>query len=279
MIAEARSAEARSDRAALSNRAALSAPGRRVGALYPKLRPGPRSCAGEGVESNQRARLYGAMIELVAARGYTASTVAELCALAGVSKRTLYERFPGGKEECFIATYDIVVRSAQARILAAARRGPEAFSGARPPARPPAGPLKRLRAVVQAFAHEVAVYPNAARLVVVEARDAGPVALARVEATRRLAERVIASSLRQCAEAPPLSSLAVRGIAGEGARLTHARLLDGRVAELAGELSDLCVAVTASLLRAPGGYRHGRSARLAGVPGEKPLLALERVGD
>jgi AcrR family transcriptional regulator len=245
MISEARSTEARSDRAA------LFVPGRRAGALYPKLRPGPRSCAGEGIESNQRARLYGAMIELVAARGYAASTVAELCALAGVSKRTLYERFPGGKEECFIATYDIIVRSAQTRILAAARCGPNVLAHA--------GPLKRLCAVVQAFAHEVAAHPNAARLVV-EARDAGPVALARIEGTRRLAERVIASSLRETPDAPPLSSLAVKGIAGEGARLTLARLLDGRVAELAGELSDLCVVVAMSR------WDHRTATRMADVP-------------
>jgi hypothetical protein len=51
------------------------------------------------------------MIEMVATRGYEASTVVELCALAGVSKRTLYERFPGGRQECFLATYDIVVRT------------------------------------------------------------------------------------------------------------------------------------------------------------------------
>lgn len=260
---------------AARERGVADAAPRRKRALYPKLHPGPHPSTEESVASNQRARLYGAMIELVAARGYTASTVAELCALAGVSKRTLYERFPGGKEECFIATYDIIVRSAQTRILAAARRGPEVFRGARPPA----APLKRLRAVVQAFAHEVVAYPNAARLVVVEAREAGPVALARVEGTRRLAERVIASSLRESPEARSLSSLAVKGIAGEGARLTHARLLDGRVAELAGELSDLCIAVTVSLLRAPGDDPHGRSARLAGVSGEKPLLALERAGD
>jgi AcrR family transcriptional regulator len=80
-------------------------------ASYPKLRPGPPGSAQESVASNQRARLYGAMTEVVATRGYEASTVGELCALAGVSKRTLYERFPGGKQECFLATYDIVARA------------------------------------------------------------------------------------------------------------------------------------------------------------------------
>jgi AcrR family transcriptional regulator len=80
-------------------------------ALYPKLRPGAPKPAQESVASNQRARLYGAMIEMLATRGYEASIVVESCALAGVSKRTLYERFPGGKQECSLATCDIVVRA------------------------------------------------------------------------------------------------------------------------------------------------------------------------
>ncbi len=124
---------------AARDRGVVSVPRRRVGALYPKLRPGPHSFERESVASNQRARLYGAMIELVAARGYEASTVAELCALAGVSKRTLYERFPGGKEQCFLATYDIVVRRAGMHILTAGRCALDGVVGA--------GPLERLRAL------------------------------------------------------------------------------------------------------------------------------------
>jgi AcrR family transcriptional regulator len=217
---------------------AMSAPRHRPRALYPKLRPGPHASAQESVYSNQRARMYGAMIELVAARGYAASTVGELCALAGVSKRTLYERFPGGKQECFVATYDIIVHSAQTRILAAARRGPEVLAHA--------GRLNRLRAVVQAFGHEVAAHPNAARLVLVEAREAGQVATARAERARWLVERVIAASLLDSPDSSAPSPHAVKWIAAEGARVAHARLLDGRVAELTGELSDLCVAVAAS---------------------------------
>jgi AcrR family transcriptional regulator len=220
-----------------SDHALLSVPRRRSGALYPKLRPGPHGSAQESVASNQRARLYGAMIDLVGTRGYEASTVAELCSLAGVSKRTLYERFPGGKQQCFLATYDIVVRRAEMRILAAGRCGLDVLAG---PDR-----LERLRAVVEAFTYEVAAYPNASRLVLVEAFDAGPAALARTERVRRLVERVISWSLRENPDAPAPSLLMVRGLVADGARVARARLLAGRAAELAllaGELSDLCCA-------------------------------------
>jgi AcrR family transcriptional regulator len=126
---------------------------RRAGALYPRQRPGPHSVAPESVASNQRARLYGAMIELVAGCGYEASTVAELCGLAGVSKRTLYERFPGGKQQCFLATYDIIVHRAETHILGTGRRELDAVFGARP--------LQRLSVLVETVAKEVAAYPNA----------------------------------------------------------------------------------------------------------------------
>ena len=135
-------------------------------ALYPKLRPGPHGSRGESVESNQRARLYGVMIELVANHGYEASTVSELCALAGVSKRTLYGRFPGGKQECFLATYDIVVRRAELQVLAAGGRAAGVSHGAPCP--------ERLHVIVAAFAHEVATYPNAARLALVDPPPRSP---------------------------------------------------------------------------------------------------------
>lgn len=62
------------------------------GPLYRQLRPRPHGLGKDEVEQNQRARLCGATIEAVAARGYDATGVAELSRLAGVSKRTFYEQ-------------------------------------------------------------------------------------------------------------------------------------------------------------------------------------------
>jgi AcrR family transcriptional regulator len=241
-------------------------------ALYPKLRPGPHSSAQESVASNQRARLYGAMIQMVATCGYEASTVVELCALAGVSKRTLYDRFPAGKHECFLATYDIIVRRAEMHILAEARALDIPTS---------AGPLERLRAVVEAFACEVATHPNAARLVLVEAFDAGPAALARMACTGREAERVIFWSLREEDDASAPSPGMVKRIVGDGARVVRERLLDGRAVELAllvGELSDVCFAAAVSPSRAPDGDWLGRSAaHLEGARREIETVPCARV--
>jgi AcrR family transcriptional regulator len=72
----------------------------------------------EEVASNQRARLYGAMIESVNQRGYPATTVAHVIALAGVSRRAFYEQFRN-KEHCFLATYDILVARQRKRVIEA----------------------------------------------------------------------------------------------------------------------------------------------------------------
>ena len=72
----------------------------------------------EEVAHHQRTRLYGAMIEAVARRGYAATTVAEVIALAGVSRRAFYEMF-SNKEACFLATHDIVVARARKLMLVA----------------------------------------------------------------------------------------------------------------------------------------------------------------
>ncbi|HEY2202387.1 MAG TPA: TetR/AcrR family transcriptional regulator [Solirubrobacteraceae bacterium] len=218
-------------------------------ALYPKLAPGPHSSSQGSVSSHQRARLYGAMIELVAARGYEASTVAQLCTLAGVSKRTLYERFPGGKQQCFLATYDIIAHRGETRILACEQCGLEVLERA--------DPLARLRTMVEAFANEVAAYPNAARLALVEAAGAGPAALARTQRTTRRAERVIAWSLRNGSKGPAPSPVLVKAIVAEGAELVRARLLDGRVSGLARELSDFCATAAAPLAAPPAGPIRG----------------------
>ena len=105
-------------------------------ALYPKLRPGPHTIPADQIEAIQRERLRGAVIHAVAAGGYQATSTRELCRLAGVSKRTLYERF-GSKEACLQATYDAVLES----IVAAMR---QALGGRREP-------RLRLHAVIEAF--------------------------------------------------------------------------------------------------------------------------------
>src|SRR3954452_15441719 len=68
----------------------------------------------------QRARMLEATARAVASKGYAKTTVADVVALAGVSRRTFYEDF-ADKEECFLATYEVAARSLVAAVGAAVR--------------------------------------------------------------------------------------------------------------------------------------------------------------
>src|SRR5580704_5364010 len=94
----------------------MSGTERELSAMYRRLPHGPHGMGRDAVARHQRARLYGAMIEAVDQRGYQATTVAHVIALAGVSRRAFYEQF-ANKEECFLATYDISVARSKKRVL------------------------------------------------------------------------------------------------------------------------------------------------------------------
>ncbi|HEY5148036.1 MAG TPA: helix-turn-helix domain-containing protein, partial [Polyangiaceae bacterium] len=68
-------------------------------------------------EHAHRLRLVGAMAALLAERGYSTVTIADIARQARVSKRTFYEHF-ADKEACFIACYatlsDVVLQAVNA---------------------------------------------------------------------------------------------------------------------------------------------------------------------
>src|ERR1700691_626786 len=82
---------------------------------------GPQALPPEQLASDKRERLYEATIKSVNERGFVATTISDLVAGAGVSRRSFYEHFEN-KEECLLATYDELVRRLTARMAAADRR-------------------------------------------------------------------------------------------------------------------------------------------------------------
>lgn len=158
------------------------------------------------------------MVELVAAHGYNAVSVATLTSHARVSKRDFYKHF-AGKEECFLATYDIVV-SRSVRGILAATEGEDDWR-------------ERLRLGFLAFAGQIAGSPETSRLALVEAFAAGAVALERMLRTNRLFEALVAKNLDLADEAPQLPRLVVKGIVAGCSRVARARLLTGDPRQLA----------------------------------------------
>lgn len=71
-----------------------------------RLPPGRHGLSREFVTRNQRERLVAGTIASVAERGYRETSVTQIAAAAGVSRRTFYSYF-STKEECFLDSYDV----------------------------------------------------------------------------------------------------------------------------------------------------------------------------
>jgi AcrR family transcriptional regulator len=74
-----------------------------------RLPPGRHGLSREFVTRNQRERLVAGTIAAVAEHGYRDTSVTQIAAAAGVSRRTFYGYFET-KEECYFATYDLFER-------------------------------------------------------------------------------------------------------------------------------------------------------------------------
>jgi AcrR family transcriptional regulator len=113
---------------------------------------------------------------VVADKGYAGTTVADVVARAGVSRKTFYEHF-AGKEDCFLAAYDAGVDRLVAR-LEQAEAGHEDRE-------------ERVRAGVRAYLETLRDEPALARTCLLEVHAAGPRALARrAEVHRRFRDRL-----------------------------------------------------------------------------------------
>lgn len=71
-----------------------------------RLPPGRHGLSREFVTRNQRERLVAGTIAAVAEHGFRETSVTQIAAAAGVSRRTFYSYF-STKEECFFASYDL----------------------------------------------------------------------------------------------------------------------------------------------------------------------------
>ncbi|HST56058.1 MAG TPA: TetR family transcriptional regulator [Solirubrobacteraceae bacterium] len=114
------------------------------------------------VARDQRARIQLATLELVAANGYLASTVAEVCARAQVSSKTFYEQF--------IDKQDAFLTAAQSALDQALELCDQAVAAA------PTWPDSVWDGLATLL-ERAAAHPSQLRAVVVELPAAGPLAL------------------------------------------------------------------------------------------------------
>jgi AcrR family transcriptional regulator len=171
-----------------------------IAPIYKRLPHGPHRMERSEVVLHQRARIHGALIEAVAQSSYEATSVKQVIGLAGVSRRSFYEQF-ANKEECFLATFDLIVRRDIKELK-------QAYLTAE-------GSLEqRSRAVFERFAHSTAEDRNATVLVVLEAQCAGTAGAMRLRRATGACEQMLAHSFAESPGSLPLPKPIVRGIAG-----------------------------------------------------------------
>jgi AcrR family transcriptional regulator len=205
--------------------------GRAPGSLVTISRRGPRGLPpGEHnlprgfVEHNQRERIFDAIANLTAARGYPALSLEDVAAEAAVSLQTFYSHFES-KEEAFEATYEVGHTRAVAVCTEAFAEGETWVQG--------------VRMAVAALMQFLAAEPAYAHLACVDIVVAFPRLTERVEQARSTYAELLASRLAAyngSAGARGSFSVAGEAIVGGVFELLHdyvARGLTERLPELA----------------------------------------------
>jgi AcrR family transcriptional regulator len=164
------------------------------------------------------------MIAAVAARGYPATTVADVVALAHVSRSTFYAHF-ASKRECLLATYEEIVRDSGQRVARAYRSQEEWH--------------ERLRAAFAAFMATVTSNPAAARLVIVEALALGQDIAEPRERSAQAFELLLRQSFERAPGGGPVAEATIRALVGGIRRVVYLHLMEGTPEGLPGLVGDL----------------------------------------
>jgi AcrR family transcriptional regulator len=128
-------------------------------AVSQRLPRGPHRLTREQVVQSQRSRMLRAMAEVMAEKGYAATSVTDVLRRARVSRETFYQQF-SSKEDCFMGAFEAAVET----VLDRARATP-----------PQQGlPLERFGRGLRAYLDALASQPAFARLFLIEVYAAGP---------------------------------------------------------------------------------------------------------
>lgn len=186
---------------------------------------GPQALPREQVAADQRERLYEATIKAVAEHGFVATTISDLVANAGVSRRSFYEHFQN-KEECLLATYDALIERLTARIV-------QAYD-------PEEEWTNQIEAIVRALFEASSDRPDAARLISVEMGAAGPVGIERWARNAEQLARFFVYVFEQAPGPGAVPEPVARAIVGGLRTILYSRLRHERSSRsLKGELQKL----------------------------------------
>jgi AcrR family transcriptional regulator len=201
----------------------------------------------EIVVRSQRERLLAAVVSVIAAKGYEATTVGDILGEAGVGRETFYELFDD-KLECMLTAHTVLVDDLEARIRAAYTT-PEPW-------------VDRVRKGLSAVLEWFAADPAAGRFALIEMASIGPVSRERFETDfKRFIDLV--EEGRRGGPDPELPHAVLLAVSGVMARI-YEEVVCGRTAQLPELLPELTFEVLVPFV----GEGHAREQeRLAAATG------------
>jgi AcrR family transcriptional regulator len=190
-----------------------------------RLPAGRHGLPREFIVQNQRERLITALVDTVAEKGYTATTVADITKAATVSRRTFYEHF-ADKEAAFLAAYEMVSDHIRGSMQAAA----EVFEEW----------PEKVRAALGTMLRFLSAEPELARLCMIEPLAAGGEITARHQASMQAFVEILkAGRPRRSGEKRPLPGATEQALVGGIVTLIVREISAGRAAQLEQLLPDL----------------------------------------
>jgi AcrR family transcriptional regulator len=201
----------------------------------------------ELVTRSQRERLLAAVVRVTAAKGYEATTVADILEEAGVGRESFYELFRD-KRDCMLAAHTILIDDLEAKVRTAYCGG--------------SGPWQeRVTEALAAALDWFAADPVAARFTVVELAAIGPVSRVRFQKIFSSFVALLEEGMEDVdrTELEQASNLAI----GAGLVRIYEEVVLGRADELPSLLPELTYEILVPFLgEAAAGEQRSRAAAI-----------------
>jgi AcrR family transcriptional regulator len=223
-----------------------------------RLPHGPHAFSREQVAADQHERLLAAMVGTVGEKGYAATTVSDVIARAGVSRKTFYEHF-ADTQGCFLTTYDAITQTGLRRVQ-------DAYEQAE-------GWPDRVGAAIEVLFEAAIESPDALRLAMIEVVAAGPAGIARRERVMAQYAQFMGDGLEFAPGMGMARDLTLRAVIGGINKVLYARLYDRR-----GRRHSKLLALIPDLVRWTASYYPAPATITAAGPANPPSSLRTRTG-
>jgi AcrR family transcriptional regulator len=217
-----------------------------------RLPSGREDLAEPLIAHSQRERILVAIADSCAKKGYGATTIADICEPAGVSRATFYELFKD-KEDCFHAAMELSLADAMGRIV-------EVYSPDKPWA-------TMVRDAAAAFLDLLASRPAFARMALVEAPSASERGFELYASGKRVMQSLLDRGRDDPVEEQAIPSSAGRAALAAAESLIVGQIFAGNTERLRELLPDIVYITTVPYLGQDEALRQSREAEKLVHPG------------